>query len=173
MDVIEKAKVFALAAHRAIGHRRKYTGACYSVHLAEVAALVSEFGGTSEMVSAAWLHDVVEDTQITIADIEEHFGADVSQLVEFLNDVSKPEDGNRKLRKAMDRNHLAGASLEAQCIKVCDLMSNARDICQHDRNFGRVFVQEKIALLEAMTKVPSTLRGQAKAVIAECQAVLK
>ena len=173
MDVVAKARVFATAAHRAIGHRRKYTGACYTVHLEEVAALVASIGGTPDMVAAAWLHDVVEDTHITQADIIDHFPAPVAELVEFLTDVSKPEDGNRKLRKAKDRDHLAGASLDAQRIKVCDLMSNARDICQHDQDFGRVFLHEKIALLDAMTKIPSDLRAQADDVIAQSQAVLQ
>jgi (p)ppGpp synthase/HD superfamily hydrolase len=172
VDIVEKARVFASAAHKAIGHKRKYTGACYTVLLEEVARLVDAAGGTPSMVAAAWLHDVVEDTQILQTDIEVHFASDVAELGAWLTDVSRPEDGNRKLRKAKDRAHLAQAPVEAQIIKVCDLISNAQDICKHDRNFGRVFVHEKIALLEAMSKIPNDIRKQAEGTIAECQAML-
>lgn len=125
------------------------------------------------MIAAAWLHDVVEDTAISQADVSTHFDPETADLVFWLTDVSKPEDGNRKLRKAKDRAHLAQAPQNAQAIKTCDLISNARDICQHDIGFGRVFVAEKIQLLEAMTQVPADLRRQALQVIADCQRVLQ
>ena len=172
MGSIEKARVFAHAAHKAIGHKRKYTGACYTAHLEEVARLVKDAGGTDAMIAAAWLHDVVEDTDIVQADIETWFDAEIAELVFWLTDVSRPQDGNRAHRKAMDWAHLVQSSAAAQAIKTCDLISNARDICTHDKNFGRVFVGEKIALMEAMTKVPTDLRIAANTTIAECRQIL-
>lgn len=111
MDVVTRAELFAVAAHRAIGHRRKYTGECYTVHLREVAELVTLHGGTPSMTAAAWLHDVVEDTQVTREDVAEWFDPEVSDLVNWLTDVSKPEDGNRALRKAMNRDHLGTGTI--------------------------------------------------------------
>lgn len=158
MDVVTRAELFAVAAHRAIGHRRKYTGECYTVHLREVAELVAQHGGTPPMVAAAWLHDVVEDTHVTQEDVAEWFDPEVSELVDWLTDVSKPEDGNRALRKAMDRDHLARAPKDAQTIKYCDLISNARSIAKHDRAFAKVFLREKAELLAVMDKGDAELR---------------
>ena len=80
------------------------------------------------MLAAALLHDVVEDTPVTIEEIQEIFGADVASLVDDLTDVSKPEDGNRKFRKALDREHSAQSSARAQTVKLADLISNGVDI---------------------------------------------
>ncbi len=96
MDLVHKAQVFAIAAHSAVGQRRKYTNEPYFVHPAEVARIVAEVpGSTPEMVAAAWLHDTVEDTGVTYNDIHMNFGPEVAVLVGWLTDVSKPEDGNR------------------------------------------------------------------------------
>ena len=65
-------------------------------------------------------------------DITREFGPKIAKLVVELTDVSKPEDGNRKTRKAIDRDKLAGVSAEAQTIKYADLTSNGRDIGQND-----------------------------------------
>lgn len=63
----------ATAAHEGIGQVRKYTGEPYINHPAAVAELVSSVPHTPEMLAAAWLHDTVEDTPITLLDIELNF----------------------------------------------------------------------------------------------------
>jgi (p)ppGpp synthase/HD superfamily hydrolase len=61
----EKARLFAKAAHAAVGQMRKYTDEPYIVHPVEVAGIVRYWGGTDTMCVAALLHDVLEDTKIT------------------------------------------------------------------------------------------------------------
>jgi (p)ppGpp synthase/HD superfamily hydrolase len=96
MDIVRKAQVYAMAAHASVKQVRKYTGEPYIVHPAEVAKIVAGVpGSTPDMVAAAWLHDVVEDTGCTFTDIHMAFGIDIATLVGWLTDVSKPEDGNR------------------------------------------------------------------------------
>jgi (p)ppGpp synthase/HD superfamily hydrolase len=152
-DVVRKAQVYAMAAHAAVGQRRKYSGEPYIVHPAEVAKIVAGVpGSTPDMVAAAWLHDVVEDTGVTFTDIHMAFGIDIATLVGWLTDVSKPEDGNRAHRKAMDRAHTAEAPAEAQTIKLADLISNSKSIMQHDPAFARTYLEEKRLLLEVITK---------------------
>ena len=152
MNVVQKAKVFATAAHAAVQQKRKYTGDDYIVHPAEVAAIVDNVPGRSdEQVAAAWLHDVVEDTGVTLEQVLDNFGFEVANLVAWLTDVSKPEDGNRKTRKAIDRAHSASAPAEAQTIKLADLLSNTRSITEYDPGFAKVYIQEKMLLLEVMT----------------------
>ena len=162
MDIVHKAQVYAMAAHAAVQQKRKYTGEPYIVHPAEVASIVASVpGSTPDMVAAAWLHDVVEDTGCTYTDIHLAFGADIATLVGWLTDVSKPEDGNRAKRKAMDREHTAQAPAEAQTIKLADLISNSRSIMQHDPEFAKTYLAEKRMLLEVMTKGDRGLHARA------------
>ena len=162
MDIVHKAQVYAMAAHAAVGQRRKYTNEPYIVHPAEVAAMVATVpGSTPEMVAAAWLHDVVEDTGCTLTDVHLAFGADVAALVGWLTDVSKPEDGPRWYRKKLDREHTAQAPAEAQTVKLADLISNSRSIMAHDPKFARTYLEEKRQLLVVMTRGDAGLHAEA------------
>jgi len=106
-DLIGRARQFASDAHRNVGQLRKYSGQPYEEHLRSVAEMVSAVADDPEMIAAAWLHDVVEDTPTTIEDIERAFGPGLRELVDALTDVSRPHEGNRAARKALDRKHLA------------------------------------------------------------------
>lgn len=145
-----RAQLFATAAHAAVGQKRKYTGEPYINHPAEVVGIVRTVDHTSDMIAAAWLHDVVEDTEVTLDDIEYYFGAKLRELVYWLTDVSKPEDGNRAKRKKIDRYHIASAPSEAQTIKLADLISNTASIVERDPDFAKVYLKEKELLLDAM-----------------------
>ena len=106
-----------------------------------------------EMRAAALLHDVVEDTQVSIELIKREFGKCVATLVEGLTDVSKAEDGNRAKRKEIDRQHIAKQSAACKTIKLTDLISNSRSILQHDKDFAKVYLKEKKALLDRKSDV--------------------
>ena len=162
MELIERARIFATAAHAAVAQLRKYTGEPYIVHPAEVASIVAEVGGTEAMIAAAWLHDVVEDTGVTNEVIRAEFGAEVAELVGWLTDVSRPEQGNRAIRKAIDRAHTAMAPADAQTVKLADLISNTRSILAQDVAFAKVYLEEKRLLLEVMTKGNATLMAEAR-----------
>jgi (p)ppGpp synthase/HD superfamily hydrolase len=162
MNTVERARIFATAAHAAVGQTRKYTGEPYVVHPIEVSEIVASVGGTDAMVAAALLHDVLEDTGVTFDVLEAEFGSEVAELVLWLTDVSKPEDGNRSTRKALDRQHSAAAPAEAQTIKVADLISNTRSIVAHDPGFAKLYLEEKRMLLEVLTKADPTLLNQAQ-----------
>ena len=101
--LVERARDFATAAHRGVGQLRKYTGQPYEEHLRRVAAIVERNTSDPEMIAAAWLHDVVEDTPATIEQVEREFGPGVRELVDALTDVSRPQHGNRRERKARAR----------------------------------------------------------------------
>ena len=154
----EKARTFAEAAHAGIDHRRKYTNEPYINHPAAVVALVRSVPHTEAMLAAAWLHDTVEDTPVTLAQIEAEFGPEVAALVDQLTDVSRPQDGNRKTRKAIDLAHTAQASAPAKTIKLADLIDNTRTIATYDPSFARVYLAEKAALLEVLREGDITLQ---------------
>jgi (p)ppGpp synthase/HD superfamily hydrolase len=168
IDIVEKARVFATAAHAAVKQVRKYTFEPYIVHPTEVAAIVAAVeGATHEMVAAAYLHDTVEDTGVTIETIEQEFGSEVAEIVGWLTDVSKPEDGNRAVRKAIDRAHTAMAPAAAQTVKLADLVSNTRSIMKYDPKFAVTYLEEKRALLEVMTRGDAELMAEARRYIGE------
>ena len=164
-NMVERARIFATAAHAAVGQLRKYTFEPYIVHPAEVARTVAEVGGTDEMIAAAWLHDTVEDTGVTSELIRAEFGDKVAELVGWLTDVSRPDHGNRAARKAVDRAHTAAAPAEAHTIKLADLIANTESIAEHDPKFAATYFAEKRALLEVMTKGNADLRARAIAQI--------
>jgi (p)ppGpp synthase/HD superfamily hydrolase len=162
MNIVQKAQVYAMAAHASVQQVRKYTNEPYIVHPAEVASIVASVpGATEDMVAAAYLHDVIEDTGCTFTDIHMAFGIDIATLVGWLTDVSKPEDGNRAHRKAVDREHTAQAPAEAQTIKLADLISNSRSIMAHDPKFAEVYLAEKRLLLQVLTKGDRGLHARA------------
>jgi len=164
-DLISRARKFATSAHQHIQHRRKYTEQPYEVHLKAVARLVAEVTNDARLVAAAWLHDTVEDTLATHTDIEAEFGEEIAILVYQLTDISRPGDGNRATRKAIDREHLARASAGAQTVKLADLIDNTADICRHDEKFGRIFLVEARQLLEVLHKGDARLFARAQQVI--------
>ena len=161
----ERARVFATAAHAAVGQLRKYTHEPYIVHPAEVVSIVQTVPHTEAMLAAAWLHDVVEDTGVTIETVRAEFGTEVADLVSWLTDVSRPEQGNRAHRKALDRAHTAAAPAEAMTIKLADLISNTRSIMEHDAKFAKTYLEEKRLLLEVMTRGDAVLMARARAQI--------
>lgn len=167
MNTAEHARIFATAAHAAVGQLRKYTNEPYIVHPAEVVSIVRSVPHTEAMLAAAWLHDVVEDTGVTIETVRAEFGTEVADLVSWLTDVSRPEDGNRAHRKARDREHTAAAPAEAQTVKLADLISNTRSIMAHDPKFAVTYLEEKRALLAVMTRGDATLMSIARRHVGE------
>lgn len=156
MNVISKAWEFAKHAHR--NQKRKYSGGPYfDEHCAKVAKVVEEWcqdmpDQIENMIAAALLHDTVEDTDVFIEHIYEEFGPDIGYLVAGLTDVSQPSDGNRQVRKAMDREHLAKGDIRVQLIKLADMKCNGIDIAEKDKDFAVVYLREMKELREAMDK---------------------
>ena len=146
--IILKARDFATLAHA--GQRRKYTGEPYIIHPEHVAGLVQTVGAGRAAVAAAYLHDTVEDTDITVPDIRREFGDEVAALVREVTDVSRPEDGNRATRKAIDRAHLAESSPRGATIKLADMIDNTSTILRFDPAFAKVYMKEKKELLKVL-----------------------
>ena len=160
MKQLDKAIQFATKAHE--GQTRKYTGEPYIVHPLAVMEIVKTVDHTEEMLMAAVLHDTVEDCDVTLDQIAFNFGHVVADLVEELTDVSKPEDGNRAFRKAMDREHSAQASRSGQTIKIADLLDNTKSITEHDKDFAKVYMKEKALLLQILDKADKILLEKAQ-----------
>ena len=164
--MLERAIEFATQAHS--GQYRKYTGEPYINHPLAVREIVRGVPGhTEEMLVAAVLHDVVEDTDVSLMEIQEEFGNVVSDLVLHLTDISKPEDGNRLKRKRKDAEWYAQGSAEAQTIKVADFIDNTKDIAQNDPRFWEVYKMEKLYALDLLQEADVDLWHQAHIIIKE------
>lgn len=166
IDLEGRACRFATAFHE--GQKRKYTGEPYIAHPAAVAAILRAHPRTPEMLAAAWLHDVVEDTSATLFDVRSKFGGLVAMYVEALTDCGH-EVGNRAARKALDRHRLSRASGAAQTIKVADMIDNTSSIVAHDPDFARVYLREKRATLDVLTNAYPALRALARHVLEEAE----
>ncbi|MGN6820566.1 MAG: HD domain-containing protein [Sphingomonas sp.] len=167
---LNEAIAFAALAHS--GQVRKYTGEPYIVHPIEVMQILYDnLDAVSENeLCAAVLHDVIEDTPVSLETIRERFGLEVASLV---YELTEPKiEGNRKFRKQAEAQRLAGVSWEAQTIKYADLISNTRSIVAHDPNFAKLYLAEKAHLLSVMTEGDPKLRLEAERSLAQGQAAL-
>jgi len=150
-SIVQKAKDFATAAHS--DQVRKYDNEPYIVHPIAVAKLVASMTSDSEMVAAAYLHDVVEDTPVTGEEIFKHFGLRVAELVYDLTDQFTKEQYpklNRKTRKNLEAVRLGKCSKDVQLIKICDMADNTKSIVKDDPGFAVLFLREKAYILEEM-----------------------
>ena len=162
---LERAIEFATIAHT--GQVRKYTGEPYVTHPIAVMEIVKTVPHTEEMLIAAVLHDTVEDTDVTLNDVESEFGPAVATLVEHLTDVSKLEDGNRAIRKEIDRKHIAKASKDAMTVKLADLIHNTESIVKYGGGFAGIYIKEKKKLLKVLKQGDRTLMREARRKVEE------
>ncbi len=161
MDLVEKARIYATAAFAAVNKRRKYSDVPYIQHPTDVVAILQAHSFEGVALATGWLHDLVEDTAITLDDILEEFGSDVAELVRMVTDVSSPTDGNRAARKALDREHAAKGCAISQSIKLADIISNTETIAEDDPDFARTYLKEKRAVVNVLTKGDQQLRDKA------------
>lgn len=122
--MVDKALEFATKAHS--GQFRKGTKRPYIVHPIEVGDIVSSMTTDEEIISAAILHDTIEDCEeVTKEILEKEFSSRVVYLV-----MQESEDKSKSWmeRKGATINRLASASREVQMIGLADKLSNMRDI---------------------------------------------
>lgn len=121
---VQNAVKFAVHAHG--GQTRRSSDEPYVNHVLRVARLVHDTGAPEEVIIAAILHDTVEDTDVTMEDIQQKFGNIVTGYVDTLTEDDKSaawED-----RKAEAQMKLMNASKEAMLIKAADKIDNISSI---------------------------------------------
>jgi (p)ppGpp synthase/HD superfamily hydrolase len=124
MELVSSARDFAREKH-AGQYRKGAAREPYEAHLAEVAALVAGFGGTPEVIAAAWLHDTVEDCEVPAAEISLRFGPLVALIVA---EVTDDKDLDKALRKRMQVINAPKKSPGGALVKICDKISNIRAV---------------------------------------------
>ena len=127
--LLDKAIIFATNAHK--GTERRGKGFPYIVHPLEAMSIVATMTNDQEVLAAAALHDVVEDTDITLEDIRREFGDRVAQLVGSESDNVDPnykDDLSWKDIKVLGMKRIRNSSKEEQMVALGDKLSNMRAI---------------------------------------------
>lgn len=147
----------SFAAKKHTGQKRKGSdGEPYINHPVEVANLLTSIGGIEDpdMITAALLHDTVEDTGVTFEEIEERFGKTVAGYVRELTDDKELPKAERKQLQVV---HAPNLSNGAKQIKLADKISNIRDVTNNPpHNWDLQRRQEYVTWGE---KVVAGLRG--------------
>ena len=135
VDIITKAFNFARQAHKGV---RRLSGEPYIMHPIAVAQIAcEEMGLGSTSICAALLHDVVEDTDYTVEDIENIFGEKIAQIVDGLTKISGGIFGDRASAQAENFKKLLltmSDDIRVILIKICDRLHNMRTLASQPAN---------------------------------------
>lgn len=141
MSIVSKALVFATAQHQ--HQHRKGTKIPYMVHLLNVCRIVAENNCSDEVLAAALLHDVVEDTAVTIDDVEKNFGKHVAEIVRGATELDKLEkkaiekESTWRKRKEHTIYFLQHeASVDQLLVSAADKLDNLRSIVYDHKKIG-------------------------------------
>lgn len=123
-DIVLKAKKLAHEKHK--NQKRKDGVTPYSDHLEGVVNRLKNLGITDKnILAAAWLHDIIEDTDVTFDQINEKFGREIAVIVLSL---SKDKSVAKKEIEQTYTNQLKNAAIDAKIIKLCDISANLKDL---------------------------------------------
>jgi len=150
-ELEEQALEFAKEAHGE--QRRKYSDELFIEHPKRVAEWVRTIPHTPEMICAAYLHDVVDNTPVTIQSIKRIFGNKIGKLVEELTTEfikQKYPRMNRRWRKEKEAIRQQEISAEAKSIRLAEIIDNTPSISQHDPIFAKQYIPEMETLVEAL-----------------------
>ena len=130
-ELLDRAIIFAVKAHS--GTERRGKGYPYIVHPLEAVEIVATMTNDQELLAAAALHDTVEDTDVTLEQIQAEFGDRIATLVAAESDemsagVSEEDSWHIRKRAAIDR--LAKASRDVKMVALGDKLSNIRAIAR-------------------------------------------
>ncbi|MDX9689261.1 MAG: bifunctional (p)ppGpp synthetase/guanosine-3',5'-bis(diphosphate) 3'-pyrophosphohydrolase [Proteobacteria bacterium] len=128
-DLLNRAYVFSMQAH---GNQTRESGDPYFSHPLDVAGILTEMKMDSAAIATALLHDTVEDTGVTLADIEKHFGAEIARLVDGVTKLSRIEFQNDQAAKQAEnfRKLVVAMSTDIRIllIKLADRLHNMRTL---------------------------------------------
>lgn len=127
-SLLNKAYIFAMKAH---GDQTRQSGDPYFTHPLAVAAILTELRSDPATVATALLHDVVEDTDVTIDEIQEHFGEEIARLVDGVTKISRIELRNEASKQAENFRKLVVAmadDVRVLLVKLADRLHNMRTL---------------------------------------------
>ncbi len=139
--LVARAAAFAAYAHD--GQSRKGGALPYILHPMETAAIAATMTNDPEVLCAALLHDVIEDCQVTEAELRNRFGKRVAALVLSLTEQKEPDaQASWQRRKLRGINRLRAATREQMILILADKLSNLRAIDRDLRALGPAMWQK-------------------------------
>jgi GTP diphosphokinase / guanosine-3',5'-bis(diphosphate) 3'-diphosphatase len=126
--LLNRAYVYAMQAH---GHQKRASGDPFFSHPLEVAAILTELKLDDATIAAALLHDVIEDTDVTRAEIDQKFGKEIGALVEGLTKIKRLDLVTKKAEQAENFRKLLVAissDIRVLLIKLADRLHNMRTL---------------------------------------------
>ena len=138
---VRRAVEWALIMHA--DQRREVDQAPFVLHPLEVASLLSGRDFDDEVVTAGVLHDIVENTSVSLDDISRRFGTRVARLVAAVTEDAAIEDYEQ--RKAALRDQVAGAGRDACAIYAADKVAKVRELRARATHFPHVLQGRKLA----------------------------
>ncbi len=127
-DLVSKAFKLAYELHKG---QTRASGEPYILHPVQVAGLLRDLGGSSAMIAAGFLHDVVEDTSVSLEEIERDFGAEVRLLVEGVTKLSKLNFDSKTERQAENFRRMfvsMAKDIRVIVVKLADRLHNMRTL---------------------------------------------
>src|SRR3984957_7316314 len=143
-NMLNRAYVYAMKAH---GEQKRASGDPYISHPIEVAAILAEHKLDDATIVAALLHDTIEDTETTRAEIDRLFGKDIGHLVEGLTKLKRLDLGSREAKQAENLRKLLLAIAEdvrVLLVKLADRLHNMRTIAHMPAEARRRVAEETI-----------------------------
>jgi GTP pyrophosphokinase len=134
-------------AHEAHQHQSRMSGELYISHPLAVARIVAEIGLDEVSIAAALLHDAVEDTEITLADVQSRFGPEVAAIVDGLTKLERMQFDSREAQQAATMRKMLVAmakDLRVLIIKLADRLHNMRTIASAPFDKQRRIAQETL-----------------------------
>jgi len=132
MDVIEKALQIAAKAHA--NQRRKGSDIPYITHPVAVGMILMKAGYNDILIAAGILHDTVEDTDLTLVEIEREFGAEIAEIVEGCSEPDKSLSWDQ--RKLHTIEYLKRAPSDIRTVACADKLHNIRSISNDYQRIG-------------------------------------
>lgn len=132
MELIDKALQIAALAHE--GQYRKNTNIPYIVHPVAVGMILQKAGYSNVMIAAGILHDTVEDTDLTLSDIEQEFSKEIAKIVEGCSEPDKSLSWEERKQHTIE--FLRTACEEVRVVACADKLHNVRSIRQDVEQCG-------------------------------------
>ncbi len=142
-ELLKKARDFAESAHGS----QKYGEKPYVSHLDDVAEVATEYSAPFVVRLASFLHDTVEDTSVSVADIKVVFGGEVARLVDAVTKEPAPsrKDG---LEKTLAKIRAGGS--DAILLKLCDRIANVRRSAESNPRLLNMYREENVRFRAAL-----------------------
>lgn len=176
-ELLDKVYEYAEEAHG--DQKRKYSGDPYITHCKRVMQTCAKYTNDISILSAALLHDVLEDTEVEVRGLRQFLLSvmkkeDAEKTIELIVDLTDVfvkeayQHMNRKERKIKEAERLHTIHPDAQTVKYADILDNSVDITENDKGFARKYLKEVQNILSGMPEGNQVLYKKALEVVDNC-----